>query len=89
MGAELLARARAVVPGLTAEVAAVRRCVRPLPADGYPLIGFQRPGLYTAVTHSGITLAPRLASLIDREIHGRPSPALDAYRPDRAGLDRS
>ncbi|MEO3825621.1 FAD-binding oxidoreductase [Actinomadura sp. B10D3] len=84
VGAELLARARAVVPGLTAEVAAVRRCVRPLPADGYPLIGFQRPGLYTAVTHSGITLAPHLASLIDQEVHGRPSPALDAYRPDRA-----
>ncbi|WP_412518220.1 FAD-binding oxidoreductase [Actinomadura madurae] len=89
VGAELLARARAVVPGLTAEVAAVRRCVRPLPADGYPLIGFQRRGLYTAVTHSGMTLAPHLASLIDQEIHGRPSPALDAYRPDRAGLDRS
>jgi glycine/D-amino acid oxidase-like deaminating enzyme len=84
VGAELLARARALFPGLTADIAGMRRCVRPLPADGYPLIGFQRPGLYTAVTHSGITLAPHLASLIDREIHGRTSPELDAYRPDRA-----
>ncbi|MFI0366912.1 NAD(P)/FAD-dependent oxidoreductase [Actinomadura sp. 1N219] len=84
VGAELLARARVLIPGLTAEVARVRRCVRPLPLDGYPLIGSQRPGLYTAVTHSGITLGPRLAVLIDQEIHGDASPELDAYRPDRA-----
>jgi glycine/D-amino acid oxidase-like deaminating enzyme len=89
VGAELLARARALVPGLTADVAEVRRCVRPLPVDGYPLIGVQRPGLYTAVTHSGITLGPLLASLIDQEIHGRASPALDAYRPDRVSAPHS
>ncbi|MEV3924498.1 NAD(P)/FAD-dependent oxidoreductase [Actinomadura coerulea] len=83
-GGELLARARALVPALTAEVAEVRRCVRPLPVDGYPLIGFQRPGLYTAATHSGITLAPHLAALIAQEIAGSPSPALALYRPDRA-----
>ncbi|GGQ27268.1 glycine/D-amino acid oxidase-like deaminating enzyme [Actinomadura coerulea] len=82
-GRELLARARALVPALTAEVAEVRRCVRPLPVDGYPLIGFQRPGLYTAVTHSGITLAPHLAALVAEEIAGRPSPELAPYRPDR------
>ncbi|WP_171063962.1 NAD(P)/FAD-dependent oxidoreductase [Actinomadura soli] len=85
VGTELLARARVVMPGLTAEVAEMRRCVRPLPVDGYPLIGSQRPGLYTAVTHSGITLGPHLAVLIDQEVHGHASPALDAYRPDRAG----
>ncbi|MGI5208912.1 NAD(P)/FAD-dependent oxidoreductase [Spirillospora sp. CA-108201] len=84
VGGELLARARALIPTLTAEVAEVRRCVRPLPADGYPLIGFLRPGLYTAVTHSGITLAPHLAALIAQEITGGPSPALAPYRPDRA-----
>ncbi|MEU8802715.1 FAD-dependent oxidoreductase [Spirillospora sp. NPDC048819] len=84
VGAELLARARALAPGLTADIAEVRRCVRPLPVDGYPLTGSQRPGLYTAVTHSGITLGPHLAVLIDQEIHGHPSPALDPYRPDRA-----
>ncbi|MCR3743030.1 Glycine/D-amino acid oxidase (deaminating) [Actinomadura glauciflava] len=84
VGGELLARARALVPSLTATIAEVRRCVRPLPVDGYPLIGFQRPGLYTAVTHSGITLAPHLAALIAQEIAGRPSRALAPYRPDRA-----
>ncbi|WP_165968988.1 FAD-dependent oxidoreductase [Actinomadura sp. KC06] len=84
VGAELLARARVLIPGLTADLVQIRRCVRPLPLDGYPLIGSQRPGLYTAVTHSGITLGPHLAVLIDQEIHGRTSPALDAYRPDRA-----
>ncbi|WUH98525.1 FAD-binding oxidoreductase [Spirillospora sp. NBC_00431] len=89
VGAELLARARAVIPGLTADVVEVRRCVRPLPADGYPLVGPRRPGLYTAVTHSGITLGPHLAVLVDEEIHGRPAPALAPYRPDRGSLRRS
>ncbi|HEY8481371.1 MAG TPA: FAD-binding oxidoreductase [Spirillospora sp.] len=82
-GTELLARARALVPDLSVEIADIRRCVRPLPTDGYPLIGFQRPGLYTAVTHSGITLGPHLAKLISQEIHGEPSPRLAPYRPDR------
>nr|WP_279489462.1 FAD-dependent oxidoreductase [Actinomadura sp. KC216] len=84
VGDELLARARALIPGLTAKIAEIRRCVRPLPLDGYPLIGAQRPGLYTAVTHSGITLGPHLAVLIDREIHGHAAPELAPYRPDRA-----
>ncbi|MFB4297526.1 NAD(P)/FAD-dependent oxidoreductase [Actinomadura sp. NTSP31] len=84
-GDELLARARTLLPALTARVAQVRRCVRPLPLDGYPLVGPQRPGLYTAVTHSGITLGPHLAELVDQEIHGRPAEALAPYRPDRHG----
>ncbi|TDB87539.1 FAD-dependent oxidoreductase [Actinomadura sp. 7K534] len=84
VGAELLARARALVPKLRAGVAGVRRCVRPLPVDGYPLIGLQRPGLYTAVTHSGITLGPHLALLIEREIRGEALPELAPHRPDRA-----
>ncbi|MFI0405799.1 NAD(P)/FAD-dependent oxidoreductase [Actinomadura sp. 3N508] len=83
VGDELLTRARALIPGLTAEIAGIRRCVRPLPLDGYPLIGAQRPGLYTAVAHSGITLGPHLAALIDREIHGHAAPELAPYRPDR------
>lgn len=83
VGEELLARARAVIPRLDAEIADVRRCVRPLPIDGYPLIGPQAPGLYTAVTHSGMTLAALLAALIDREIDGEAAPELAPYRPDR------
>ncbi|WP_141584767.1 FAD-binding oxidoreductase [Actinomadura sp. WMMA1423] len=84
VGGELHARARALIPTLTADVAEVRRCVRPLPADGYPLVGVQAPGLYTVVTHSGITLAPHLAALVAQEINGTPSPSLAPYRPDRA-----
>lgn len=80
---ELLARAQALIPGLSAQVEDIRRCIRPLPADGYPLIGTQRPGLYTAVTHSGMTLGPHLAELITREINGTTEPALNRYRPDR------
>ncbi|TDC70228.1 FAD-binding oxidoreductase [Actinomadura sp. GC306] len=83
VGDELLARARAVLPGVEMDIAEVRRCVRPLPVDGYPLIGFQRPGLYTAVTHSGITLGPHLALLIEREIREEAAPELAPYRPDR------
>ncbi|MEU8343271.1 FAD-dependent oxidoreductase [Spirillospora sp. NPDC048832] len=80
--AELLDRARAVLPGLTAGVEAVHRCVRPLPVDGYPLAGPHLPGLYTAVAHSGMTLAPHLADLIAADLRGG-EPALAPYRPDR------
>ncbi|MVZ99648.1 FAD-dependent oxidoreductase [Actinomadura sp. LD22] len=82
-GTELLARAGALVPGLSTDITDVRRCVRPLPTDGYPLVGPQLPGLYTAVAHSGITLGPYLAELIDQEVHGRPAAALGPYRPGR------
>ncbi|MFG1853678.1 NAD(P)/FAD-dependent oxidoreductase [Actinomadura geliboluensis] len=81
--AELLDRARALIPALTARVEAVHRCVRPLPADGYPLVGPHLPGLYTAVTHSGMTLGPHLADLIAADLRGG-EPALARYRPDRA-----
>ncbi|MGI5321372.1 NAD(P)/FAD-dependent oxidoreductase [Actinomadura nitritigenes] len=84
-GAELLARGRDLIPGLGADVAGVRRCVRPLPVDGYPLVGPQLPGLYTVVTHSGITLAPHLAELVAQEVHGRPAEALEPYRPGSRG----
>ncbi|MFV2178538.1 NAD(P)/FAD-dependent oxidoreductase [Actinomadura sp. LOL_016] len=83
-GAELLDRARVLFPGLTARLDRVRRCVRPLPVDGRPLVGPQRPGLYTVVTHSGITLGPHLADLVAGEvIGGTTEPALAPYRPER------
>ncbi|QFG20125.1 FAD-binding oxidoreductase [Actinomadura sp. WMMB 499] len=82
--AELLDRARALFPGCTARLGEVRRCVRPLPVDGRPLVGPQRPGLYTVVTHSGITLGPYLAGLVAGEVAGEGAdPALAPYRPDR------
>jgi glycine/D-amino acid oxidase-like deaminating enzyme len=84
-GADLLARGRALIPGLSADVAEVRRCVRPLPVDGYPLVGPQLPGLYTVVTHSGITLGPHLAELVAQEVRGRPAEVLEPYRPGSRG----
>jgi glycine/D-amino acid oxidase-like deaminating enzyme len=38
---------------------------RPMPADGHACVGYlpDLPGLYIAVTHSGVTLAPALGSL--------------------------
>lgn len=43
---------------------------RPMPADGFPILGPARPGLYLAMTHSGITLAPLLGRFGAAEILG-------------------
>ena len=83
---ELLTRAGMLVPGAaSATMVEASLCVRPLPLDGYPLVGpvSDHHGLYIAVTHSGITLAPTLARHIARELLGTESPILRHYRPDR------
>lgn len=85
---ELLTRARRVLPGAAtgAVLAEGRVCIRPLPLDEHPVVGWQDEvdGLYTAVTHSGITLGPHLAELIAQEVlHGRQAEALAPYRPGR------
>lgn len=41
---------------------------RPISADGLPVVGFVEQGLYVAVTHSGITLAPIIGELASYEI---------------------
>ena len=43
---------------------------RPMPKDGYPIVGSSRecPNLYVVVTHSGVTLAPILSELATIEI---------------------
>ena len=90
----LLARARAVVPGLgggvpldtLAERCNVRIGVRPVPADDRTIIG-PVPGvrgLYVIVTHSGVTLGPYLGRLAAEEIAGGTMPeALAPFRFDR------
>ncbi|HZO89561.1 MAG TPA: FAD-binding oxidoreductase [Chthonomonadaceae bacterium] len=88
--AALLRRAAQALPNLPVEALmgslAARVCVRPVPADGLPIVG-EIPGLkgvYMAVTHSGITLGPLLARLLAEEmVIGRPSPLLAPYRPER------
>jgi D-hydroxyproline dehydrogenase subunit beta len=90
--AELLSRARRTVGGLDdARVVAYQVCVRPMPADGQSIVGRLpgAPGLYVAVTHSGVTLAAHLAGLITADLTSSiPAAELAPYRPDRfqAGL---
>ena len=89
---DLLARARRYLPGLDgAEAVPVPVGWRPMPLDGYPVMGFtsEAPNLYVALTHSGVTLAPALSQLAAQEIcDGTPAEAvLGPYRPQRfAGL---
>ncbi|MBI2254779.1 MAG: FAD-binding oxidoreductase [Proteobacteria bacterium] len=59
---------------------------RPMPADGFPIMGGVSgcPGLYLAVTHSGITLAPALGLFAAAEIlKGRRDALLAPYGPER------
>jgi glycine/D-amino acid oxidase-like deaminating enzyme len=83
----LLNRARHVLPGLReARVQEYQVCVRPMPADGMPIVGAVDavPGLYIAVTHSGVTLAARLAELATRELlEDVRLPQLEPYRIER------
>lgn len=62
---------------------------RPTPADGFPAVGRPggRSGLYAAVTHSGITLAPAIGLFAANELlEDNRDPLLDSYHPDRPAL---
>lgn len=62
---------------------------RPTPADGFAAIGrfSGREGLYTVVTHSGITLAPALGLFAATELlTGARDALLSPYSPDRPSL---
>ena len=55
---------------------------RPMPTDGFPIIGRAAgiEGLYVAVMHSGITLAPAVGLFAAQEIlEGRRDPLLQPY----------
>jgi glycine/D-amino acid oxidase-like deaminating enzyme len=59
---------------------------RPTPADGFPVVGAVPgvEGLYLAVMHSGVTLAPAAGLFLAEEIlAGRREPLLAPYRPER------
>ncbi|WP_334148453.1 NAD(P)/FAD-dependent oxidoreductase [Microbacterium sp.] len=62
-------------------VVRVDHAIRPHAADGLPLIGRVAEDVYVALTHSGVTLAPLLAELIARDLHGDADPRLDPFRP--------
>jgi len=85
---DLLARACRYLPALQgAQAVPVPVGWRPMPLDGYPVLGFapEAPNLYVALTHSGVTLAPALSQLAAQEISGgTPADAvLGPYRPQR------
>lgn len=87
LAAELVRRAAELLPGLAGTgVESARLGVRSMPADGRTVIGPQGglSGYYAIVTHSGVTLAPFLATAAAAEIlGGRPDPRLAPFRPDR------
>ena len=85
-GAELLRRAGEMITDFAPGEVRHRLCVRPLPVDGHPIVGWlpQAGNAYVSVTHSGMTLAPVLARLAAAEIlDGSPGAELAPYRPTR------
>ena len=61
---------------------------RPMPADGAPIVGFTAdvPGLYLAVMHSGVVMAPVVGRLATEEIvAGEEAAALAPCRLSRFG----
>ncbi|HEV2888393.1 MAG TPA: FAD-binding oxidoreductase [Jatrophihabitans sp.] len=86
---EMLSRLTATFAGASdIGLVSVRLAVRPMPADGLPVIG-ALPGLsgvYLAVMHSGVTLAPVAARFIAAEVvDGVAVAELDGVRPARFG----
>ena len=59
-----------------------------MPSDGAPIVGFtpDAPGLYLAVMHSGVVMAPVVGRLATEEIvAGREAEALAPCRLSRFG----
>jgi len=75
------------LPGLAgAQVDRVTLGWRPLPQDGFPVIGFvpKRRDVYITVMHSGITLSPAVATFAAMEVlDGVEADPLAPYRPGR------
>ena len=64
---------------------------RPMPSDGFPAVGRADglPGLYTAVMHSGITLAPAIGHFVaDELLTVRRESLLEPYGLGRLPLKR-
>lgn len=57
---------------------------RPMPEDGFPIVGHAADGIYVAVMHSGVTLAAAVGLFAGQEIlERREEPLLAPYRPQR------
>ncbi len=92
-GEQFLRRMAAVLPPLRdASVEKVTLGLRPMPADGHPVIGFPagRRDIYITVMHSGVTLGPLVGRLAAAEIlDGVRVEALAPYRVERFTSKRS
>jgi glycine/D-amino acid oxidase-like deaminating enzyme len=84
---QTLAAVRSTFRGAASvELLSTRLGVRPMPADGGPIVGpvAEVPGLYLAVMHSAVTLAPVVGNLVARElVDGIVESALAGCRLDR------
>lgn len=58
---------------------------RPTPGDGRPAVGaLPLPGVYLALSHSGVTLAPAIGAMLAREVmSGERDPLIAPYAPER------
>jgi len=79
------------------ELERVSQANRAFPKDGFPVIGWVDDGLYSAVTHSGITLGPLLGELVAYEVsqsklgekedkNNSGFQILDKYRPSKSRM---
>ncbi len=88
-GLAVLSRVRRLLDGADGvRLVDVRMGRRPMPADGLPIVGpVARPaGLYLAVMHAGVTLAPVVGRLAAAELVDRVAvPELEGVRPGRSG----
>jgi glycine/D-amino acid oxidase-like deaminating enzyme len=83
---QVLKRAKKYVRNMeTVRVESAIRAIRALPEDEFSVIGWAPglEGLYVIVTHAGMTLAPALAEMATKEIHGSTEQLLATFRPDR------
>jgi glycine/D-amino acid oxidase-like deaminating enzyme len=84
---DTLRRLKATFPGAEdVRLLDVSVGIRPVPADGLPIIGplSHDAGVYVAVMHSAITLAPVVGRLVAVElIHGLQAEGPRGLRPDR------
>jgi glycine/D-amino acid oxidase-like deaminating enzyme len=81
---QLLGGARQLVPGAIGKLIKTESALRPIPSDGLPAVGYIKAGLYTVVSHSGVTLSPILAALAASELANDCCiPMLESFRPTR------
>ena len=84
-----LQRLQTLLPSIDLEWEQVSLGQRPVPQDGLPVVGACGPdGVFAAVMHSGVTLAPIVAEILVQEVMGQALSVQHAeliahYRPGR------